>query len=124
MGCWVKKILVIDDNASILKAIKKILEKEGHDIITAEDGTRGITAIANTHFDLVISDMIMPDQDGQDVGKYIKEKALNIPLLIITGGGTLLTKEMAADIAKSITPYILLKPFDSDSLLDKLQEIF
>ena len=119
-----KKILVIDDNASIVKAIKKILEQEGHDIVTAEDGANGISAMTRNNFDLIISDMIMPDKDGQDVGKYMREKDLDIPLLIITGGGTLLTKEMAADIAQSITPHILLKPFDSDSLLDKLNSIF
>ena len=119
-----KKILIIDDNASIVKAIKKILEKENHVVFTAENGDEGIEIIGQENLDLIISDMIMPEKDGQDVGAFLAEKSLNIPLLVITGGGTLLTKQMALDIAHSITPHVLLKPFDSESLLEKITEVF
>ena len=119
-----KTILVIDDNTSIVRTVKKILEKEGYEVDTAFDGNEGIRKIDNGSYELLISDMIMPEQHGQELARYLADKSGETPLLIMTGGGTLLTKEMATEIAKKVTPYILLKPFDGQALKAKMDEIF
>ena len=119
-----KKILVLDDNTSITRSLKKLLEKLGHEVDTGYDGREGISLIEQNDYDLIISDMIMPEIDGHDIGKYLSKNRPGTPLLIMTGGGTLLTKEMAEEIAQEITKYILIKPFDTNSLQNKLDEIF
>jgi DNA-binding NtrC family response regulator len=119
-----KKILVVDDNTSIVRSLAHILKKEGHKVDTAYNGKEGINKIDEGQYDLVISDVIMPEKDGQDIANHINQSDHKIPLIIITGGGSLLTKDMAIEIAKKHSPYFLKKPFDGQALKDKMAEVF
>ena len=80
-----KKILIIDDSATAVSLIKGVLEKEGHEVITAKKGEEGIRSAGEKNPDLVFVDTLLPDIDGFEVCKRIKE-ARNAPKVILMTG--------------------------------------
>jgi len=80
------KILVVDDIKAITDILSNILVKEGHDVTTAPDGTEAIEALNATPYDLVITDMLMPKQDGFDVITHVKNNVSDTNVIVMTGG--------------------------------------
>jgi DNA-binding NtrC family response regulator len=113
-----KRILVVDDEAQIRTMLTQMLEQEGYEIHTAENGEEGLTQVGRYAFDLVITDMIMPVKDGL---KFIMELVRNYPdlkILAISGGGAIKAERyltMAGYLGNIAT---LEKPFKRDVLLD------
>ena len=113
-----KRILVGDDEAQIRTMLTQMLEQEGYEIHTAENGEEGLTQVGRYAFDLVITDMIMPVKDGL---KFIMELVRNYPdlkILAISGGGAIKAERyltMAGYLGNIAT---LEKPFKRDVLLD------
>ncbi|MCX7990704.1 MAG: sigma-54 dependent transcriptional regulator [Proteobacteria bacterium] len=91
-----KKIAVIDDEAPIRESLKGVLEDEGFQILTAEDGESGIRLVRENIPDLVLLDIWMKGIDGLEVLKRLKEELPFIPVIIMSGHGTI-------DIAVSAT---------------------
>jgi len=84
------KILVVDDEKSILEMLKYCLEHEGHMVITAETGQMAINWIKEVKLDLAIVDLGLPDVNGIQVCEFIKEdpKTRATPIIILTGNTT------------------------------------
>ncbi len=80
-------ILVIDDLKSIRTIIAMVLEELGHDVELAEDGQKGIELLNGpSEFDLVITDINMPNKDGNEVARHIRSSHRStIPVIAITG---------------------------------------
>lgn len=102
------RILAIDDDEKILNNITEILTEGGHEV-TAVDGINALPIITGMFdFDLVISDLVMPEVDGHEILRKIREKNTEIPVILMTAFGTI---ENAVDsIKKGATDY-LPKPF-------------
>lgn len=81
------KILVIDDQRSIRSTLKDILEMEGHTVVLAEDGAQGVEAFAADSFDVVLTDIKMPNMDGMEVLDKIMETRPDCPVIMISGHG-------------------------------------
>jgi signal transduction histidine kinase/DNA-binding response OmpR family regulator len=85
------RLLLIDDDALLLKSLRETLELDGHDITTASDGRAGIAAFRNTpadqQFAAVITDLGMPRVDGRAVARAIKEMSPSTPVILLTGWG-------------------------------------
>ena len=84
-----KRILVVDDEAQIRTMLTQMLEQEGYEVQTAENGEDGFNLVRKQVFDLVITDMIMPVKDGL---KFIMELIKDYPelkILAISGGGAI-----------------------------------
>ncbi len=115
---FLKRILVVDDEAQIRTMLTQMLEQEGYEVHTAENGEEGLTLVGRYAFDLVITDMIMPVKDGL---KFIMELVRDYPdlkILAISGGGAIKAERyltMAGYLGKIAT---LEKPFKRDILLD------
>jgi DNA-binding NtrC family response regulator len=82
------KILIADDNESNKETLAEILKEEGHEIRTVSDGREGIEAFLEERFDLVITDLKMPNVDGLEFLKYIKDVNRDNIVIVITGHGT------------------------------------
>ncbi len=108
------RILIIDDEEIVRSSCRKILEPEGYEIETAGSGTEGLDHLAGGPFDLVITDMKMPDMDGVDVLIKIKERWPSTEVIIMTGYGTVKTAVKAMKVG--VFDYIE-KPFSPDDLL-------
>lgn len=83
------KILVIDDQRSIRSTLKDILEMEGHTVVLAEDGAQGVEAFAADSFDVVLTDIKMPNMDGMEVLDKIMETRPDCPVIMISAMATL-----------------------------------
>lgn len=110
------KILVADDMKGITNAVTRVLTSDGHEVDICENGVEAIIKLKENRYDLVITDILMPEKDGLEVAKYIRkelpEDRRNTPILAITGGGTLVSSEMAIEAARLHTDAVLQKPFD------------
>ena len=117
------KILVIDDDASIRMLVCDVLEVEGYDVRSAEDGLAGLRAIDAERPDCVILDVMMPGIDGHHVLQRIRaaDGGPDLPVVMLTA---------AADDAQAWrawtegVDYFLAKPFDPDELLRYLDYLF
>ncbi len=108
------KILIIDDEKAICSTLKEILEYEKYEVDIANDGMEGIRKIQSSNFDLVLCDIKMPKMDGIEVLTKIQEFKPEVPVVMISGHGTI---ETAVDaIRKGAYDYIS-KPPDLNRLL-------
>jgi DNA-binding response OmpR family regulator len=81
------KILVIDDEPSILLMLKKMLEKEGHTVDLALNGRDGMELFDSIKPDLVITDIIMPEKEGLETIVELRKKYPGLKIIAISGGG-------------------------------------
>ncbi|MBN2893217.1 MAG: sigma-54-dependent Fis family transcriptional regulator [Bacteroidales bacterium] len=108
------KILIIDDEQAIRKALKEILEYEKYEVEEAKSGFEGLEKIRNEKFDLVLCDIKMPQMDGIEVLEKIMEFNPDIPVVMITGHGSV---ETAVEALKKGAYDFIEKPLDMNRLL-------
>jgi DNA-binding NtrC family response regulator len=113
------KILVIDDERAIRNTLKEILEFEGYTVDVAENGRVGLDLALATKYDLIYTDIKMPELDGMEVlqayRKTVQEQgAEEAPVVMISGHGTV---ETAVDALKSGAYDFIVKPLDLNRLL-------
>ena len=108
------KILVIDDERSIRNTLKDILEFEKHKVVVAENGLQGLEIANNQLFDLIFSDIKMPEVDGMDLLVALKEKEIDVPIVMISGHGNI---ETAVESIKKGAFDFIEKPIDLNRLL-------
>ena len=92
----VTRVLVIDDDPSLLRALRLGLQAGGHDVVTAANGEQGISQTALTSPDIVVLDLGLPDLDGQAVCKRIRQWS-EVPIIILSASGTEDRKVAALD---------------------------
>jgi DNA-binding NtrC family response regulator len=83
----VGKILIVDDNEMIRLTFSEILQMEGYETQTAANGLEAIKWLEIRSFDLIITDILMPDMDGFELMAKLKERGEDIALIGISGGG-------------------------------------
>jgi PAS domain S-box-containing protein len=117
-----EKIMVVGDEPDILETSKLILEKLGYKVSTFKDGFSAIEAFKENpdFFDLIITDMTMPQMTGDKLAVDILKRRSNMPIIICTGFSEALTEEKAASIG--IKGYIM-KPFLIKDLEKKIREL-
>ena len=108
------KILVIDDERSIRNTLKDILEFEKHQLTLAENGKQGLEIAQNTVFDLIFSDIKMPEMDGIEMLVQLKEVGIEAPVVMISGHGNI---ETAVECIKKGAFDFITKPIDLNRLL-------
>jgi len=108
------KILIIDDERSIRNTLKDILEFEKHHVSLAENGLKGLEAAQNEMFDLIFSDIKMPEMDGIELLTQLKEKDIEAPIVMISGHGNI---ETAVECIKKGAFDFIEKPIDLNRLL-------
>ena len=81
------KILVIDDDPSILTMLKKMLEREGYEVDTACNGSEGLDKIEDSPPDLLITDIVMPEKEGMELIFHLRRKKPELKIIAISGGG-------------------------------------
>jgi len=118
-----KKVLIIDDDAHIRKLLHVILEAKGFTTIQACDGSSGIELALREHPELVVLDVMMPEMDGWEVCKLIRDdRQLNkLKILMLTARGTVRDRMIGKDILGADA--YMTKPFDIDELLSTVDSL-
>ena len=109
-----KSVLVVDDEKSVRYSIKMILEYEKFDVQFAENGQAAIDRVEEWGFDLVLLDIKMPGEDGLKVLRKLRQNHADIPVVMISGHGTI---ETAVEATRLGAYDFLPKPLDSDKLV-------
>jgi DNA-binding NtrC family response regulator len=107
-------ILVVDDEASIRRTLREILEYEDYGVDEAVDGSEALDAIRSEPYDLVLLDVKMPEPDGMEVLKTIADETPDLPVVMISGHGTI---ETAVEATKLGAYDFIEKPPDLNRLL-------
>lgn len=113
------RILVIDDELSIRRMLQVLLEGSGHMMISAEDGSHGLHSLALEKPDLLILDLGLPDMDGLEVIRRLREWT-TVPVLILSARPDPADKVSALDLGADD---YLTKPFDAPELLARLRAL-
>ena len=109
-----KSILVVDDEKSVRDSLKMILEYEHYDVVFAENGGKALANVEKNSFDVILLDIKMPGMDGMEVLHRLKDTHPEIPVIIISGHGTI---ENAVEATKLGAYDFLSKPLDRDKVL-------
>jgi DNA-binding response OmpR family regulator len=115
-----KRILIVDDERDIVKALMIRLRSSGYDVITAFDGAQGVFMANKEIPDLVILDIRMPAGDGFSVVEKLKgsNRTHRIPVIILTGSPETNAEEKAMGLGAR---FYIKKPYDPEELLDAVK---
>ncbi len=117
-----KKILMVDDAATILMMEKMFLSKEPYDLITAKDGQDAVEKAESERPDLILMDVVMPKMDGFEAVQKIRENEAtkSIPIIMVTTRGE--EKNMEKAYKNGCNDYVT-KPINSSELLTKIRNL-
>ena len=115
-----KNVLIIEDEPIMRNILKNALTKAGFEATIAEDGIKGISAINEGDFDIIITDIVLPKGDGFKILKWAKEKRPETSVILITGHGKV--KDAVEAMKLGASDY-LTKPFSMEDLALRINKI-
>ncbi|MCG6909403.1 MAG: response regulator [Deltaproteobacteria bacterium] len=115
------KILLVDDEVKFLKAIADRLVLKGFEVTTAESGNAAVRAAQKGGFDVAVIDLQMPEMDGTQVLKILKQNHKFIETIMLTGHATV---DSAVECTKLGAFNYLEKPYDFDKLVEAIKEAY
>ena len=118
-----KHVLVIDDELQIRDMLKKLLERAGYAVSVAENGSHGLKLFQATHFDIVITDLTMPEKDGMETIKEILAERPDMPIVAMSGGGHRFPEYFLPKAHDAGARTCLRKPFRGSELIKVVAEL-
>ncbi|MBN8191747.1 response regulator transcription factor [Bacillus sp. NTK074B] len=115
-----KKILVVDDEQSIATLLKYNLEQSGYSVITVHDGEEGRDAAIEQSPDLIILDLMLPTMDGVEVCKDLRQRKINIPILMLTAKDDEFDKVLGLELGADD---YMTKPFSPREVVARVKAI-
>ncbi|MGB9766052.1 MAG: response regulator transcription factor [Sulfurihydrogenibium sp.] len=114
------KILIVEDNLALNNSLKEILELNGYIVDAAFDADEAINFLENSFYDIIIMDIMLPDIDGFALTKFIREKGIKTPIIMLTAKDQLKDKIKGLEIGAD--DYVT-KPFEVEELLARIKAI-
>ncbi len=116
-------ILVIDDDPGVRSVIRRYLERGGHACHEAENGNLGLQLLKHSSFDLIIVDMLMPEKEGAETIREIRNHWPTLPLIAMSGGGAI-SADDCLRIARALgADRVIRKPFDLKELQAAMESL-
>ncbi len=116
------RILIIDDEDELRSLLRQMLEHAGHEVSEAVNGAAGIEIYERDAPDLIITDIIMPEQEGVETIIALRRADPALPIIAISGGGRLDATDFLTMAKKLGARRTLTKPFRRDQRLDAVNE--
>jgi len=113
-------ILIIDDEASLRRTMARILQREGYEVTTAANGEEGLKLVSEQPFDLVYSDIRMPDMSGLELLRTVHAKFPDLPVILFTAQPDL---NSAVEAVRSGATDYLLKPLKPQAVIDRTKAV-
>jgi CheY-like chemotaxis protein len=117
------RILVIDDELSLRRVLRSILERAGHTVLDAPDGRTGLALWRREPTDVVVTDIFMPEKDGIEVILEMKQVAATSKIIAMSGGGQKGLFDWNSSALALGADRVLVKPFDQRTFLLTVQEV-
>lgn len=115
-----KTILVVDDDASIIKGLQEVLASEHYCVLTANTGIKGLHMATQEKVDLVVLDLRLPDKNGEDVCREIRQAGVHVPILMLSSKKRETDKVVGLEIGAD--DYVT-KPFSIPELLARIKAL-
>src|SRR5688572_26940054 len=103
------RVLLVDDEPFIVSAFTRLLQLNGFEVESASAGDEGLTKVQTGTFDVVVSDILMPRMDGMSLLRVIRERDLDVPVILLTGAPSIETAVKAVNYGAM---QYLTKPVD------------
>ena len=116
-------VLIIDDDAQFNLMLKSALEIKGYEVETAANGKEGKTLYQNKKYDVIITDIIMPDVDGYEVILDLRRMGMSDTTIAVSGGGRTAADDYLVTAQHFDVAATFNKPIDLQALRDKVDEI-
>ena len=119
-----KKILVVDNEEDLVETLKKRLQTNGYEVLTATNGNEALNQVRQNRPDLIVLDVMMPGMDGVQLAQTLRLEASTktIPIIFLTA---LQSKEEEQTVGDRVSGQIILaKPFEAKKLLQQIETIF
>jgi len=118
------KILVMDDDSLVRNAAVQMLTRMGHEVVSAVDGKEGLARFQEQPFDLVLTDIVMPEREGLETIQAIRKINRTIPVIAISGGTSDMSPEILLKVAQHLGAQRLIsKPFSLSHLKAVVDEM-
>lgn len=118
-----KIVLIIEDDATMLRALAQGFRAAGCRVMIAQDGNEGLSRFDQFRPDIVVTDILMPNREGVETIVAMKQKAPDVKIVAISGGGILGSAEVL-DLARRLgADAVLAKPFRSGEVLDVVRRL-
>ncbi len=119
-GMPISRILVVEDESKVARAMREGLERQGHEVVIAPNGEEGFFLVNAEEFDLVILDLMLPGRDGLQVLSTLRKRGLETPVLILTARDAI--EDRVEGLDKGADGY-LVKPFAFPELLARVRAL-
>jgi CheY-like chemotaxis protein len=117
------RILLIDDEVSFRDVLKVSLEQMGHSVVAAKDGREGVECYTGGSFDVVITDLIMPDKEGIETIIDIRKLNPEVKIIAMSGGGRVTSVDYLKIARQVGANQILTKPFSYDDIQAAIEQL-
>jgi putative two-component system response regulator len=112
------RVLCVDDEPVVLQVLRRLLEAQGFEPVTTDDPEAAIVTFDDRQFDVVITDIHMPKMDGMALMRKLRERRPDLPVMVVTGHGTV---DTAIQALREGASGMLVKPFTGDELLAEVR---
>lgn len=116
-----KKVLIVEDEQSILKLLQYNLEKEGYEVSGAMDGKEGYEMALSTSFDIILLDLMLPGMDGMDVCRELRREKVDTPIIMLTAKDSEIDKIVGLELGADD---YMTKPFSPREVTARMKAIF
>ena len=115
-----KRVLIIEDELSILKLLTYNLEQEGYEIDSSMDGQEGLDMALENSYDMILLDLMLPNRDGMDICRAIRQEKMDVPIIMLTAKDSEIDKILGLEIGAD--DYIT-KPFSPREVAARIKAI-
>jgi len=119
-----KRILLIDDEEAVRLTVGEILRRAGYEVQSANDGKSGLDLFRRQNFDLLITDLLMPERDGLETIMALRRGHTPLKIMVISGVGQTLGEEYLKIAQHLGADFTLAKPFSRAELLEAVAKLF
>lgn len=116
-----KKVLIIEDEQSILKLLTYNLEQEGYEVESSMDGQTGLDLALDKEYDMILLDLMLPSMDGMEICRKLRQERIEVPIIMLTAKDSEIDKILGLEIGAD--DYIT-KPFSPREVLARMKAIF
>ena len=114
-------VLVVDDEPQLCEVLRRILEKEGYDVITTQDGETALRLIKQKKPDVILLDIVMPGMDGREVCRRTRELSTSTPIIYFTARAEL--DPLKLKELRSEADAFIAKPATGKQILSKVSKV-
>lgn len=118
-----KSVLIVEDEIDFAEQLSAFLSSNGFTVDHVTNGRRGLKILDEKEYDVILTDVLMPDMDGFELAIILRKRHLTNKLIVMSGGGRLEKEFYLKTVTKLGAVHTLSKPFKLDELLEKVNTV-